>query len=93
MWQGFSNFSGFLHHFVLIELVTVNIRVKNNVMARVFNNQLYKDISGKTDGYFHNCSILFKINIHVRSRSSVALNMHLCNNVFSENRWDFVYLF
>ena len=67
--------------------------LKNNVMVRVFNNQLYKDISGKTDGYFHNCSIVFKINIHVRSRSSVALNMHLCNNVFSENRWDFVYLF
>ena len=37
MCQGFSHFSGFLHHFVLAKLTTSSIRVKDNQLDVKFN--------------------------------------------------------
>ena len=36
MCQGFSHFSGFLHHFVLAEVPTSSIRVKFDHFARIY---------------------------------------------------------
>ena len=65
MCQGFTQYSGFLHHFVLYKLATCSIKVK---LGLIFPDALNINT--------YNCSLVFKM-IELRSRPLIR-KLHRC---------------